>query len=117
MTETPMIVLRRCSEDTILYWAMKSASAGSIWTNRMTSTKVRRPRKRNREIASAARNANARQTTRVTAVIATDHPSARTKSESKRTALKLATEPPKGTNVGVRAVRVLVGRKDELIIQ
>src|SRR6187402_1728748 len=117
MTETPMMVLRRWSEDTILYWAMKSASAGSICTNRMTSTNVRRPRKRNREIARAARKANARQTTNVTAVIATDHPSARTKPESKSTALKLANEPPNGTKVGLRAVSVLVGRKDELIIQ
>src|SRR6187431_1246190 len=115
--ETPIAVLSRFTEAIILYCAMNSASAGSICTSRIANTKLRRPRKRKRDIASAARNAKARQTTRVMAVITTDQPSAFKNPESNRTAWKFANEPPNGRNVGVSAVRVLVGKKDELIIQ
>src|SRR6188768_1236277 len=117
MTETPSAVLSRFTEAIILYCAMNSASAGSICTSRIASTKLRRPRKRKREIASAARNANAMQTTSVIAVMTTDQPRALRKPDWNSTAWKLATEPPNGRKVGVRAVSVLVGKNDELIIQ
>ena len=112
-----MTVLSRWRDEIIWYCAMNSASAGSICTSSTASTNERRPRKRKREIASAATNAKPIATMSVMNVIATDQPSALAKPEWNSTALKFAHEPPNGTNVGLRAVRVLVGRNDELIIQ
>ena len=62
MIDTPASELSRPSPEIILYWAMNIASAGSICTRMIVSTKLRRPRKRNREIANAARVANTMQT-------------------------------------------------------
>ena len=100
-----------------LYWAMNSPSAGSIWMSSTASTNDRRPRKRNRLIASAARNANARQKTTVISATATLIPSAGKNVPPSTTALKLSNEPPNGSQVGVVFCRVTFGSSDEFTIQ
>ena len=77
---------------------------------------VSAPRNLNRLIATAARNAKSRQQN--TAISVTLRLMARAlKKLSSRTVRKLASDPPKGRNVGVKDSRVDVGSSEELTIQ
>ena len=50
-------MLSRSIASSILYWEMKSPSTGIIWITSSVTMKDIRPRKRNRETATAATNA------------------------------------------------------------
>ncbi len=63
-----MTVLSRFIASSILYWEMKSPSTGIIWMISSTTMNDTRPRKRNRETATAATKAKSSDTTIVSTV-------------------------------------------------
>src|SRR4051812_5575415 len=113
----PTTEFSRFTDDISLYCAMNRPSAGSICTNRIASTNPVRPRKRKRLIATAARNANSRQTATTSSAITTLMPSAGRNEPPWNTLAKLSKLPPSGTKLGAFEVSTKFDSSDEFSIQ
>ena len=110
----PATVLSRSIVSSILYWEMKRPSTGIIWmTSRVTMNDIR-PRKRNRETATAATKAKSSATTMVRPVTIRLTLSALRNWSPAKTVRKLSRSPPKGTQVGT-GLRISLRSRNELL--